>query len=47
MGDQQSKNHFVSNGGNEDRVHMILDYVLPGEKIIDRDGETLTCPGFG
>lgn len=24
--------HTVSNGGNEDRVHLILDYVLPGER---------------
>lgn len=24
--------HCVSNGGDEDRVHLILDYVLPGQR---------------
>jgi hypothetical protein len=35
--------HGVVNGGNEDRIHLIIDYVIPGEKIIDTDGSKLTC----
>ncbi len=37
------EHHWVNNESNQDRVHMILDYVLPGETVIDRDGATLTC----
>ena len=35
--------HGVVNGGSEDRIHLIVDYVLAGEKIIDADGTTLEC----
>lgn len=33
------KVHGVRNPGEEARVHLILDYVLPGEVIHDPDGE--------
>lgn len=35
--------HTVKNNGTEDRVHMIMDFVLPGEKIADVTGEMLEC----
>jgi len=35
--------HTVTNNGTEGRVHMILDFVLPGEKIADVTGEILKC----
>ena len=35
--------HGVVNGGSDDRIHLIVDYVLAGEKIIDADGATLVC----
>ena len=35
--------HTVKNNGTEDRVHMIMDFVLPGEKIEDVTGEMLEC----
>jgi len=37
------REHGVVNGGSEDRIHLIVDYVLAGEKIIDADGVTLAC----
>ena len=37
------ENHFVNNDGDEDRIHLILDYVQPGEKVIDYDGKKLVC----
>ena len=37
------RKHGVVNGGSEDRIHLIVDYVLAGEKIIDADGATLVC----
>ena len=37
------REHGVVNGGSEDRIHLIVDYVLAGEKIIDADGATLVC----
>ena len=37
------REHGVVNGGSEDRIHLIVDYVLAGEKIIDADGTTLEC----
>ena len=37
------REHGVINGGSEDRTHLIVDYVLAGEKIIDADGATLVC----
>ena len=37
------REHGVVNGGSEDRTHLIIDYVLAGEKIIDADGATLVC----
>lgn len=30
--------HAVENDGDTPRVHLILDYVQPGETILDRDG---------
>jgi len=33
----------VRNNGTEGRVHMIMDFVLPGEKIADVTGEILEC----
>jgi len=30
--------HAVSNDGDEPRVHLILDYVQPGETVLDHDG---------
>lgn len=35
--------HGVVNKGTEKRVHLIVDYYVPGEKIIDIDGNTHTC----
>lgn len=35
--------HTVMNNGTEDRVHMIMDFVLPGEKVADITGEILEC----
>ena len=35
--------HTVTNNGSENRVHMIMDFVLPGEKIADVTGEVLEC----
>ena len=35
--------HTVKNNGTEDRVHMIMDFVVPGEKIADVTGEILEC----
>jgi len=35
--------HTVKNNGSEDRVHMIMDFVIPGEKIDDVTGEILEC----
>jgi len=35
--------HTVKNNGTEGRVHMIMDFVLPGEKIADVTGEILKC----
>ena len=37
------REHGVVNGGSEDRTHLIVDYVLAGEKIIDADGAMLVC----
>ncbi len=37
------REHGVVNGGSEDRIHLIIDYVLAGEKIIDPYGATLVC----
>ena len=37
------REHGVVNGGSADRIHLIVDYVLAGEKIIDTDGTTLEC----
>ena len=37
------REHGVVNGGSEDRTHLIIDYVLAGEKIIDADGVMLVC----
>ena len=37
------REHGVVNGGSEDRIHLIVDYVLAGEKIIDATGDTLVC----
>jgi len=37
------REHGVVNGGSEDRTHLIIDYVLAGEKIIDADGAMLVC----
>ena len=37
------REHGDVNGGREDRIHLIVDYVLAGEKIIDADGATLVC----
>ena len=37
------REHGVVNRGIEDRIHLIIDYVLAGEKIIDADGATLVC----
>ena len=33
------KHHAVRNNGTDDRVHLILDYVLPGETVEDPDGQ--------
>ena len=30
--------HAVRNGGSEARVHLIMDYVQPGETVFDADG---------
>jgi hypothetical protein len=35
--------HTVKNNGSEDRVHMIMDLVIAGEKISDVTGEILEC----
>lgn len=35
--------HTVKNNGTEGRIHMIMDFVLPGEKIADVTGEILEC----
>ncbi len=35
--------HGVENSSDLNRVHLIMDYVLPGEKIIDTSGEQLIC----
>jgi len=35
--------HTVTNNGTEGRVHMIMDFVLPGQKIADVTGEILEC----
>jgi quercetin dioxygenase-like cupin family protein len=37
------RKHTVMNNGTEGRVHMIMDFVLPGEKISDVTGEILEC----
>ena len=37
------REHGVVNGGSENRTHLIIDYVLAGEKIIDADGAMLVC----
>jgi hypothetical protein len=37
------RKHTVMNNGTEGRVHMIMDFVLPGEKIADITGEILEC----
>ena len=37
------RRHSVINKGTEDRIHMIMDYVLPGEKILDVTGQILEC----
>ena len=37
------REHVVVKRGSEDRIHLIVDYVLAGEKIIDADGTTLEC----
>ena len=37
------REHGVVNGGSEDRTHLIIDYVLAGEKILDADGAMLVC----
>lgn len=35
--------HTVKNAGDTIRVHLIADYVLPGEKVLDADGSTIEC----
>ena len=35
--------HSVRSNGTEGRVHMIMDFVLPGEKIAGVTGEILEC----
>lgn len=35
--------HTVKNNGTEDRVHMIMDFVVPGEIIADVTGQRLEC----
>ncbi|ARN76138.1 aspartyl/asparaginyl beta-hydroxylase domain-containing protein [Oceanicoccus sagamiensis] len=35
--------HGVVNSSDEGRIHLIMDYVLPGEKVKDTDGSNLTC----
>ena len=37
------KNHGVANQSNQDRIHLIADYVLPGESVIDINGNELIC----
>jgi hypothetical protein len=37
------RKHTVCNNGSESRVHMIMDFVLPGEKIRDATGKILEC----
>lgn len=35
--------HAVSNNGSEKRVHLIVDYYVPGEKVVDIDGQVHVC----
>lgn len=35
------KPHAVRNNGAEARIHLILDYVLPGEQVEDPDGQLI------
>jgi len=37
------RKHAVKNNGSEKRVHLIADYYVPGERIIDIDGTTHIC----
>lgn len=35
--------HAVRNNGDQKRVHLIADYYVPGERIVDIDGNTHIC----
>ena len=35
--------HGVNNGGSSKRVHLIVDYYVPGEKVTDTDGKLHIC----
>ena len=35
--------HGVVNNSGKGRIHLIMDYVLPGEKVTDVDGSKLIC----
>lgn len=35
------REHAVENQGAIDRVHLILDYVIPGEKVRDTKGNVI------
>jgi len=35
--------HAVHNRGAQKRIHLIADYYVPGEKIVDIDGNTHIC----
>jgi hypothetical protein len=37
------RKHAVKNNGSEKRVHLIADYYVPGERIIDIDGTLHIC----
>ena len=35
--------HAVVNSGAQKRVHLIVDYYVPGERVVDIDGKTHIC----
>ncbi len=35
--------HGVENNGSQKRVHLIVDYYVPGEKVVDIDGKQHIC----
>jgi len=37
------RKHAVKNRGTQKRIHLIADYYVPGERIIDIDGTTHIC----